>query len=41
LREELVVDESSGIGVRYIHDPKADNSAHTLTRLPPQPPSAH
>lgn len=31
LREQLVVDDSSGIGVRYIHDPKAENSAHTLS----------
>jgi hypothetical protein len=30
---ELIEDTSSGIGVRYIHDPKSANSSHTLSAL--------
>lgn len=30
-RNQSVVDASSGIEVRYIHDPKAENSGHTLS----------
>jgi hypothetical protein len=30
-RSEIVRDESSGIAVQYIHDPKAEGSAHTLS----------
>jgi hypothetical protein len=28
---QLVRDDSSGISVRYVHDPKAENSGHTLS----------
>jgi hypothetical protein len=28
---QLVRDDNSGIAVRYVHDPKAENSAHTLS----------
>lgn len=31
LKSEKVTDENSGIAVRYIHDPKHDNSSHTLS----------
>jgi hypothetical protein len=30
---DLVVDESSGIAIRYVHDPKAENSGHTLSAI--------
>lgn len=30
-KEELVHDPGSGIAVRYVHDPKSENSAHTLS----------
>lgn len=30
---QLVTDDSSGIAVRYIHDPKAANSGHTLSAV--------